>query len=47
MDAEPVIYRTEVLAMVGAMSDLVVEVRGIRTLLEEDDGDDEEGAEES
>jgi hypothetical protein len=34
---DPVIYRTEVLAIIGALSDLVVETRGIRNLLDEDD----------
>jgi hypothetical protein len=33
---EPVIYRTEVLAILGALSDLVVETRD-RNLLDEDD----------
>jgi hypothetical protein len=34
---EPVIYRTEVLAILGALSDLVVETRAIRNFLDEDD----------
>jgi hypothetical protein len=42
VEPEPVIYRTEVLAIIGALSDLVVEVREIRRYLLEDDGDDEE-----
>jgi hypothetical protein len=46
MEPEPVIYRTEVLAIIGALSDLVVEVREIRYALREDEGDDEEDAEE-
>ena len=44
--SEPVIYRTEVMAIIGALSDLVVEVREIRMALWEDEGDDEEDAEE-
>ena len=40
------IYRTEVLAIIGALSDLVVEVREIRYALREGEGDDEEDAEE-
>jgi len=46
MEPEPVIYRTEVLAIIGALSDLVVEVREIRYALRADEGDDEEDAEE-
>jgi hypothetical protein len=46
VEPEPVIYRTEVLAIIGALSDLVVEVREIRYTLREDEGDDEEDAEE-
>lgn len=44
MDAasEPLIYRDEVLAIIGAFADLVVEVRRIRELIEEDDGRTEE-----
>ena len=38
---EPVIYRTEVLAIIGALSDLVVDVRSIREWLEEDDEEEE------
>jgi len=33
-EAEPLIYRLEVLAIIGALSDLVVETREIRKLLE-------------
>jgi hypothetical protein len=40
-----VIHRTEALATIGALSDLVVEVREIRYTLREDEGDDEEDAE--
>jgi hypothetical protein len=39
---EPVIYRVEVLAIIGALSDLVVETREIRKLLEDEDGQAEE-----
>jgi hypothetical protein len=45
VEPEPVIHRTEVLAIIGALSDLVVEVREIRYTLREDEGDDEEDAE--
>jgi hypothetical protein len=40
--AEPPIYRTEVLAIIGALSDLVVEVRAIHRLLENEDGEETE-----
>jgi hypothetical protein len=40
--AEPLIYRDEVLAIIGALADLVVEVREIRQLLDEDDDGEEE-----
>jgi len=40
--SEPLIYRTEVLGIIGALADLVVEVRAIRQGLEEDDGEEEE-----
>jgi hypothetical protein len=33
----PVVYRTEILSIIGALADLVVEVRAIRKLLDEDD----------
>jgi hypothetical protein len=40
---EPVVYRTEVLAIIGALADLVFEVREIRrTLGEEDYGQEED-----
>lgn len=40
---EPLIYRDDVLAIMGALADLVFEVREIRrTLGEEDDGEEEE-----
>jgi hypothetical protein len=38
-----VIYRAEVLAIIGALADLVVEVRAIRAeLTDDDDGSEEE-----
>ncbi len=46
VEPEPLIYRTEVMAIIGALSDLVVEVREIRRYLWEDEGDEEEDAEE-
>jgi hypothetical protein len=40
---EPIVYRTEVLAIIGALADLTFEVREIRRMLgEEDDGQEEE-----
>jgi hypothetical protein len=44
VEEETLIYRSEVLAIMGALSDLVVYVRDIRDLLEEP-GDEEEGNE--
>jgi hypothetical protein len=42
-EPEPLIYRPEVLAIIGALADLVVEVRTIRrTLGEDEDGEEEE-----
>ena len=38
---EPIVYRTEVLAVLGALADLVVDVGRIRELLEEH-GEEEE-----
>ena len=40
-DAGPVVYREEVMAIIGALADLVVEVRRIRETIEEDDGEAE------
>ncbi|HEX5449826.1 MAG TPA: hypothetical protein VFW85_07185 [Gaiellaceae bacterium] len=40
-DDEALIYRTEVLAIIGAVADLMVEVRAIRKVLE--DEEEEEG----
>ena len=39
---EALVYRTEVLAILGALADLVTETRGIRSLLEKDDEAEEE-----
>ena len=36
------IYRDEVLAIIGAFADIVVDVGAIRALLEEDDEEEEE-----
>jgi hypothetical protein len=38
----PLIYRDEVLGIIGALADLVVDVRGIREILEEDGEEEEE-----
>jgi hypothetical protein len=40
MDAEVVIHRSEVTAIIGALADILVELRAIRSLL--DDGEEEE-----
>jgi hypothetical protein len=40
---EQLIYRQEVTAIIGALADLVVEVRRIRELLEDEEEADEEG----
>jgi hypothetical protein len=40
-DAGPIVYREEVLAIIGALADLVVDVRAIRDYLTEDDGEAE------
>jgi hypothetical protein len=45
VEREPIVYRTEVMAILGALADLVVEVREIRRFLWEED-DEEEDAEE-
>jgi hypothetical protein len=39
---EAVVYREEVLSIMGALADLVVDVHRIRELLEEDDEEEEE-----
>jgi hypothetical protein len=41
-NSETLIYRDEVLGIIGALADLVVDVRAIRELLEEDDEEEEE-----
>jgi hypothetical protein len=38
-EPEPLIYRTEVLSIIGALADIVVELRWLHTFFE---GDDEE-----
>ena len=40
---EPLIYRTEVMAIIGALADLVVDVHRIRELLDNEEEADEEG----
>jgi hypothetical protein len=40
---DALIYRAEVTAIIGALADLVVEVRTIREWLLEDEEEDEEG----
>jgi hypothetical protein len=42
MQEEPLVYRTEVLATIGALADLVVVTRDIRDLLVEGEGGEEE-----
>ena len=42
MQPEPLIYRDEVLAIIGALADVVVELRDIRRFLTEDDEEEEE-----
>ncbi len=39
---DAIVYRTEVLAIIGALSDLVVDVRAIREWLEGDDEEEED-----
>jgi hypothetical protein len=41
---ETLIYRTEVLAIISALADLVVYVNRIRRILEDEDDDEEEEA---
>lgn len=42
MQDEPLVYRTEVLAIIGALADLVVVTRDIRDLLKEgEDGEED------
>jgi hypothetical protein len=42
---EALIYRAEVTAIIGALSDIIVELREIRKLLEEERGEEEEDEE--
>lgn len=42
MEEQPAVYRTEVLSIIGALADLVVELRAIRRLLEDALGWEEE-----
>jgi hypothetical protein len=42
LEPEPILYRDEALAIIGAVGDIVVDVGAIRELLEEDDGEEEE-----
>jgi hypothetical protein len=45
-DEGPLIYRSEVLAIIGALADLVVDVGDIRdSIVEGDEGEGTEGAE--
>jgi hypothetical protein len=39
---EPLIYRAEVVGIIGALADLVVDVHAIRESLEDDGGGEEE-----
>ena len=41
-EAEPLIYRTEVLSIIGALADIVVELREIRASLEDDEEEEED-----
>jgi hypothetical protein len=41
-EPEPIIYRTEVLAIIGALADIVVELRWLRDYFEEDDEEEED-----
>lgn len=41
-EAEALVYRAEVLAIIGALADLVVEVRAIRKWLQDDDEEEEQ-----
>jgi hypothetical protein len=42
VEVEPILYRVEALAVIGALADILVDVRAIRRLLEEDNGEEEE-----
>jgi hypothetical protein len=41
-EPQPLIYREEVLAIIGALADIVVEVRAIREVLEGNSEEEEE-----
>lgn len=41
-EPEPIIYRTEVLGIIGALADIVVELRWLRDDFEEDDEEEED-----
>ena len=41
-DPEPLIYREEVLSIIGALADIVVELRWFHEFLEGDDEEEEE-----
>ena len=45
MDSEPIIFRGEAVGLMFAVADILQEVKAIRELLEEDDGEEEEPAE--
>jgi hypothetical protein len=42
-ESDPLIYRAEVLSIIGALADLVVGVRRIKELLEDDEAEEDEG----
>jgi hypothetical protein len=41
-EPEPLIYRTEVLSIIGALADIVVELRWLHDYFEEDDEEEED-----
>jgi hypothetical protein len=41
-EPEPVIYREEVLSIIGALADIVVELRWLHDYFEEDDEEEED-----
>jgi hypothetical protein len=45
MDSEPIVFRGEAVGLMFAVADILEEVKAIRELLEEDDGEEEEPAE--
>jgi hypothetical protein len=42
VEESPLVYRTEVLSIIGALADVIVEIRAIRRLLEDALGWEEE-----